>query len=377
MKDIMQIRIIDTDNRKDRSKFIRFPFSLYMGNEYWVPPLISDMELVLDRKRHPFFLHSEADFLVAEDNHKILGRMAIIHNRNYCAAHQEQTAFFYHLDFMDDPEVVDALFNTAINWARERGLKKLMGPRGMVRSSGIGMLREGFNYLPPVGQNYNYPYYNSHLERLGFEKETDHYTSLITRETHLPSRMFEAAERIKQRGEFWVKTFTNRREMLAMIPEVDRVHHEAFQNNPGFYPSTPEEFDLIARSMIAIADPKYIKLIMRGDEIAGFILTYANISRGLQRARGRLFPLGWYYILRDKASSPIIDGNGVGLLPKYQGMGANILLYTELDKTLRSQEHLQQMYLVQVDERNFKSQSDVETIGGNRCICHRTYRLSI
>ncbi len=162
--------------------------------------------------------------------------------------------------------------------------------------------------------------------------------------------------------------------MYALIPEVDRIHHEAFRNNPGFYPST-WRVPRLPKSMIWVLI--LIKIIMKGNEVAGFALTYANISRGLQRARGKLFPLGWYYILRDKATSPIIDGNGIGLLPQYQGMGANILLYTELDQTLRSRPHLEKMYLVQVDERNFKSKSDMETIGTNWCITHRTYRINI
>ncbi len=373
----MQIRKIDTNQKRDVRKFIRFPFQLYKGNKFWVPPLISDMELVLDRNRHPFYQHSDAEFLLAESEGEVLGRLAVIHNRNYCAVHQETTGFFYYADFIDDPQVVNGLLTAALEWAKQRGLTRLMGPRGMLRSAAIGMLKEGFEYLPAVGQNYNHAYYNTHMDRFGFEKETDHFTGILNRNSHFPPRMYEAAERLKQRGEYWVKTFTSRKEMYALIPEVDRIHHEAFRNNPGFYPSTPEEFSLIARSMIAIADPRYIKIIMKGNEVAGFALTYANISRGLQRARGKLFPLGWYYILREKSISPIIDGNGIGLLPQYQGMGANILLYTELDQTLRSRPHLEKMYLVQVDERNFKSKSDMETIGTNWCIAHRTYRINI
>ena len=110
----MQIRKIDTNQKRDVRKFIRFPFQLYKGNKFWVPPLISDMELVLDRNRHPFYQHSDAEFLIAESEGEVLGRLAVIHNRNYCAVHQETTGFFYYADFIDDPQVVNGLLTAAL-----------------------------------------------------------------------------------------------------------------------------------------------------------------------------------------------------------------------------------------------------------------------
>jgi len=188
--------------------------------------------------------------------------------------------------------------------------------------------------------------------------------------------MFEAAERIKERGNFWVKTFRNKKEMREFIPFVNEVHYKAFHKNPGFYPTTDEEFKMIANTMIQIAEPEYVKLIMKGADVVGFVLGYPNVSHALQKTKGKLLPFGWITILNEKRHTRLGDLNGVGLLPEYQGMGANILLYVELEKTLR-QSPFEKVELVQVDERNFKSKSDMETLGVNWKKRHRLYQYPL
>jgi hypothetical protein len=164
--------------------------------------------------------------------------------------------------------------------------------------------------------------------------------------------------------------------MEAWIPRIEEVHHKAFAHNPSYYPSTKEEFDQLARNIIAVADPRFIKLIKYKDEIAGFVIGYPNINRALKRANGKLFPLGWLYILLENKFPQVLDLNGVGIMPEYQGLGGNVLLYSELDKVTR-QAGSKMAEIVQVDERNFRSKSDMETLGVNFTKIHRTYQKDI
>lgn len=154
----MQIRKIDTRNRDDARQFIDLPYRLYRKSPYWVPPLRSEMELVLDRDKHPFYQHSEADFFVAESEGQVVGRIAALHNHNYCAHHHEQTGFLYYFDAADDQQAANGLFDAAVGWARERGLDLLLAGKGIIRSNGAGLLVEGFDdpYMP-IGILYNYP----------------------------------------------------------------------------------------------------------------------------------------------------------------------------------------------------------------------------
>ncbi|TLN24713.1 GNAT family N-acetyltransferase [bacterium] len=372
----MQIRPIDTDICRDRRRFILFPFSLYYQDPYWVPPFISDMRLLFERGKHPFYRHSDAQFLVAESEGQVVGRLAVLKNRPYCEYHKEEIAFFYYFEAIDDQDVANGLFKAAEDWARQQGCATIYGPRGFQRANCIGQLVEGFDLPPATGMIYNPPYYERLFTKAGFHKETDHYSGMMTRDQHLPDRVHEIAERVKQRGNFWVKTFTGVEEMTAMIPMVNIVHHEAFKDNPGYYPSNDEEFEMLAKDIIAIADPKLIKVVMKGNDIAGFIIATPNIVKAIRRTRGSIYPFGWIDLMREKKRTRIIDINGVGLLPKYQGLGNNALLYVEIEKTLRERD-AEKAEIIQVDERNFRSKSDMETMGVIWNKTHRTFKKSI
>ncbi len=373
----MNIRKINSTNSGDRKKFIHFPLHLYKDHPLWVPPATSEMQTVLDRSRHPFYHHSEADFFLAESDGQILGRIAVLHNQNYSKHHKTPTAFFYYFDCIDDFDVAQALFQSALDWSRQRNIQLLLGSKGFLRSNGMGILVEGFDYPPAMGIPYNLSYYPTLIERLGFEKETDYLSGHLTKSEQIPEQVLQIAQKVQQRGNFSIKTFQNKSDLLPYIQEVDRLHHEAFQNNPGFYPSTEEEFELIAKTMVQIADPRLIKLIMKGDEIAGFVIAYADITNALRKTRGEMWPFGWITLLREQKTTSVVNLNGIGFLPKYQGLGANALLYSEVEKTLRAFDQFKTAELVQVDERNFKSKSDMERLGVHWNKRHRIYRYSL
>jgi ribosomal protein S18 acetylase RimI-like enzyme len=336
----------------------------------------SDMHAIMDRLKHPFYRHSEADFFIAEDQGQVVGRLSVLHNRNYCAHHQVNTAFIYFFDAIDDLQVSRRLFDTVFQWAKQRSISSIVGPRGFTRSSGIGMLVEGYENDPLMGIPYNYKYYPKLIEDAGFIKETDYLSGYLVKQQTMDQRIYQAAEKIKKRGNFWIKTFKSKAEMREMVPVINEVHNKAFQTNPGYYPSTPDEFNLIARTMIQIADRRMVKIIMKGEEVAGFIISYKNICDGIRKSGGHLFPFGWVPILIDQRNSRKADINGLGLLPEYQGMGANLLLYTELESTLREFQ-IERAELVQIDERNFKSKSDMENMGVTWNQRHRLYRRNL
>ncbi|TLM99100.1 GNAT family N-acetyltransferase [bacterium] len=235
---------------------------------------------------------------------------------------------------------------------------------------------DGFDLLPAVGMTYNMPYYDRLISSYGFSKETDYYSGMLNQSTLLPPRVHQIADRVKQRGDFWIKSFTNINEIEGLIPKLEAVHHDAFKNNPSYYPSTHAEFLMLVENIVAVADPRLLKIVMKGDEIAGFIIAYPNISKSLQKIKGKIYPFGWMEILREKKQGKVIDIDGVGLLPQYQGLGNNALLYAEIEKTLLER-GAEKAEIVQVDERNFRSKSDMETMGVIWNKKHRTYRKTI
>lgn len=372
----MNIIELDLNNSIQKKDFINFPFHLYKHNAYWVPPIQSELRTVLNPQKHPFYRHSEARFFLAKESSQIVGRLAAIINKNYAQFHNESIGFFYYFDSINNQMVTKGLFDQAIKWFKQSGCKKIIGPKGFLRSNGFGILVKGFNFLPAVGIPYNFPYYDNLLSEYGFKKLTDHMSGYLYAKNPLPEKLHKIADKVRERNGFWVKSFKNKKEMKPWIPLIDKVHFKAFQNNPNFFPSTKQEFEMMAKNILLIANPEMIKIIMKGNEIAGFVISYPNISKALQKSKGKLFPLGWLHVLKEQHFFSRIDINGVGLLPDFQGRGANALLYSELEKTLRRTK-APVAELIQIDERNFLSKSDMEMLGVDWQKIHRTYELEI
>ncbi len=372
----MQVRKLDADNRRDVRQFIQLPFDIYKGNAQWVPPILPEMQLVFNRRKHPFYLHSDADFFVVEEGKQTLARVAVMENRNYNAHHGVKDAFFYYFDAYDNPEAVRLLFEAAFEWAQARGLTRIIGPKGFLQGDGMGVLVEGFQHRPAVGIPYNHPYYHNLLSACGFEKETDFLSGYLEGNHDLDPRFYEIAERVKERRGFRIKSFASEKELREWIPRIGKVYNDSFVNNWEYCPITPEEMKVIGDRLIAIAHPRLIKLVMKGDQPIGFVFGFMDISAAIQKTKGRVWPFGWITLMREFKRTKWVNFNGTGLLPEYQGLGGNAILYTELAKSAREFGFLH-ADVVQVEEQNMKSLGDMAAIGVRWYKRHRLYRRAL
>ena len=372
----MTIREIETDHRRDVRRFVDFPFTLYENCPQWSPPLVSSVKLALNRSKHPFYSHSDAAFFLTEAEGDVVGRIAVLDNRRYNEYTGRSAAFFYYFDVVNNEHVARALFEAAAEWAAARGLKVLLGPKGLLRSDPLGILIEGFEHVAALSMPYNFPYYPKLIEAAGFEKDMDYISGYMNPEQKLPARMHELAGRVKERRGFWVKSFDTKRELREWIPEIQRVNNEAFTDVWGYYPIDDAEVQMIGDQLLTIADPRLIKLVMQDDEIAGFAFVFPDVTRALQATRGRIWPFGWIRLLIAMRRTDRLCGNGIGLLPKYQGLGASMLLYLELAKTVRER-GASYCEIAQVMETNVKSLGDMNRVGVTWHKRHRLYRRSL
>jgi hypothetical protein len=372
----MQVRVIDNYNQKDVDKFVELPYNLYAHNKQWVPPLLSSARKILNRDKHPFFEHSEAAFLIAEDGGQVVGRLAVMDNKNYQAYRGVKAAFFGFLEMVKDQEVTRALFSTGFDWARNRGLETMIGPRGMNPTEATGMLVEGFEHRAAMTIPYNFAYYDAYVKSVGFEKDTDHLSGYLPGDYQLPERVLRIAEKIKQRRGMWVKSFKDKDEIRQWVPRVFDVYSRSFVESHTYFPPTEREMQMIADPIIEVTDPGLVKAVMKGDEMIGFIISYYDLSGALQRCKGRLWPFGWYWLMTERRRTKWAIINGAGLLPEYQGVGANVLLYTELAKTIKDF-GFEFADLVQVNEVNRTSMADMENVGVNWYKRHRAYKIEL
>ncbi len=373
----MEIHRLDPSSRRDVRRYIEFPFRLYRESPLWVPPFVDEVRTQLDPNRHPFYAHSEAAFFMAVEGDEVVGRVAVLDNRRYNEYQGERTAFFYHFEAVNDRAVSRALFDAAFDWARSRGLERMWGPKGFAAGDGQGVLVEGFEHRPAMGIAYNYPYYAELLEDAGFEKRLDFISAYLDRRISLPKRFLELAEKIKQRRGFRVVSFRNKAELRSMIPRVAAIYNEAFAEVQGFVPITEEEAQVFAKRVLAVADPTLIKVLMKGEEVVGFILAYPDVSAAIQRCRGRLWPTGWYHLMREFKRTQWLNFNGVGILERHRGVGGNALLYAEMYHTLVDRTQYQYADLVQVQETNWRMVQELEALGVRPYKRHRIYQRSL
>jgi len=372
------IEKVDTSDKAQVRRFVALPYRLYHQHPQWVPPPQQDIALMLNRQKHPFYEHSDADFFVALRDGQVVGRVAAIENRPYNAYHQVKQAQFYLFDCEDDFEAAAALFDHAFAWARARGLDAVVGPKGFGPLDGYGLLVEGYEHRQMMTMmNYNYDYYPRLIESLGFEKEVDFVSCYLNAQTfQLPERVHRIVARVKERSSLTVMPFKNKAHLRQWIKPLGRAYNQAFVNNWEYYPLSEREVDFVVNNIIMVADARLIKVIMHKQEIVGFLFGFPDVSAALQRARGRLTPWAIADLLLEMRRTSWIALNGAGILPAFQGVGGNALLYAEMEDTLRSY-HFAHADLTQVAETAVQMRHDLENVGGKMYKNHRVYRKSI
>lgn len=375
----MKIRQIDLDSKQDVKKFIQFPFKLYKHCNQWGPPLIAGEMKKFDPKTHPYYQHSTADFYLLEDQRgNPLGRIALLHNTRYNQYRNENAGLFGFFDVVEDQKAANILFQTMEEWGHRKGFNKLVGPKGLITTELGGVLAEGFEHRAALNINYNYPYYPEFLENAGFEKERDSLSGYIhIPSAQLPERVQSIAERVMEKRGYYIKNFETKDDMRAMVGQAQKVLHESFRDGEGYVEMTDEEFALVAEDLITIADPSLIKVVMKGDEIIGYLFAYHDISAGLQRARGKLFPFGWLHLLIDQKRTKWVNVNGLGVLPEYQGRGGNAIMYKALADTILSKFNFEHLETIFIGEENYRSFSDNLTLGVKWYKRHRVYHKDI
>jgi GNAT superfamily N-acetyltransferase len=376
---MLNIEKVDTENKSQVKRFVDFYYDLYKNCPQWVPPLFVDAYLPLNRKKHPFFEHSDADFFLAVRDGNVVGRICAGENKLFNEYHKTRKAQFYFFDTIDDLEVARALFEAAFDWARQRGLDTMIGPKGLSPFDGYGILVEGFEQRQMMSMmNYNYAYYPKLVEALGFEKEVDFVSCYLPAEAfRIPERVERIAMWSMQRGNLWVKQFKSKRELVSWAQRIGRAYNKAFIKNWEYYPFTQGDVDYAVQNVFMVADHRLIKLIMHGEEIVGFLFAFPDASAAFQRAKGRLFPFGIVDLLLEMKRTKTVSGNGMGILPEFQGTGGNALLYYEMGKTILDHYDFKFVEMTQVAETTRQMRADLKNLNGVEYKNHRVYRKAI
>jgi GNAT superfamily N-acetyltransferase len=329
----MSIEIKQVTTKKELRQFVKFAIELYKDNPYYVPGLIDEEMMTLSADKNPAFHDCEAVYYLALKDGKIVGRIAgiIVHESN--RIHNEKHARFGFVDFIDDADVVNALFDAVIAWAKAKGMTALHGPLGFTDMDHEGMLVEGFDQIGTMAAIYNYSYYPEHLERLGFVKDQDWKEFKIWIPDAVPEKHLRIGEIVKKKYGLSIMKFKRRKDIWPYARKIFQTLNAAYSHLYGFVPLSDEQIDYYVKMYIPMLRLDLITLIVRDadDMIAGFAITLPNLSHAMQKARGSFFPFGFIHLLKALYSKPkVIDLYLMGVLPEYRGKGVNALIFNDL-----------------------------------------------
>ncbi len=329
---MVEIRKIRPE-RGELKKFTKFQIGLYDGNPYFVPPLVSDDVNTLDPKTNPAFDFCEAEYFMAYRDGKPVGRIAAMINRQVNERTGRKDCRFGFVDFIDDNEVVDALFKAAEDWARKKGMTRLVGPLGFTDLDHEGMLTDGYDELSTMATIYNYPYYPEHIKRLGYKPENEWVEYLMDVPESIPDKYNRVADIVKKRFGLKVKKFTSRKRIKAEYGRaLFHLINEAYDGLYGYSPLTERQIDYYIDMYLNLLDLELVTLVVDKDEqLVGVGISMPSMSKALQKSKGELFPFGWYHLLKGlKGKNDRVDLLLVGVKPEYQNKGVNALLFQDL-----------------------------------------------
>ncbi len=329
----MKIIFKEVNSKGGLKEFIKFPFELYKGNKYWVPPLIFDELKTLSKEKNPAFDFCEAKYWLAYKNNKIVGRIAGIINHRYNEKWNQKSARFGWIDFIDDKEVSSALIDQVIAWAKEKGMNKIHGPLGFTDFDGEGMLTEGFNELSTFGSIYNYSYYPNHIEKLGFEKDADWIEFSVKFDPNVagPEKVSRIAEAVAERNKLHILRVKKAKEMLPYAREIFYLINEAYKDLFGFVELTDKQIDMYVKAYFGFIKADYVPIILdSNNKVAAFGITMPSLSVAVQKSKGRLFPFGFIHILRAMKNNPDVDLYLTAVRPELQNKGVNAMLMNEM-----------------------------------------------
>ena len=335
----MAVEIKKVTSKADLKTFIRFNYHLYKDNPYSVPDLYEDMLDTFNPKKNGAYEFCEAELFLAYQDGEVVGRVACLINHKANRTWNTHSARFGWIDFIDDLEVSRALLDTAEAWAREHQCDKLIGPMGFTDLDAEGMLIEGFDQLSTMSTIYNYPYYPKHLEAHGYEREID----WSERKIYVPrpgheadyERYFRVAEIVRKRSNLHIRKFKSVKEIkdgnyiYRLFDVINRSYAPLF----GFSEINRRQIDKYANQYLHFLDLRLLVVVENEDnEPVAMGIGMASLSRALQKAKGKLFPFGWWHLLKALywKRSHIIDLLLVGVLPEYQNKGVNALLFADI-----------------------------------------------
>lgn len=327
------VSIVEVTTRQQLRRFVDFPNQLYKDVPQFVPATYGDDLDDWDRKKNPAFSYCEARCWLALREEEIVGRIGAILSRKSNSKWGTNRLRFTQVDFIDDPEVSGALFETVENWARELGCTAVHGPLGFTDMDREGMLVEGFDRQGCFFTYYNHPYYMQHMAALGYVKDVDWVENLITapQDEKVFDRWRKLSDYVKHRQKLHTLRVRTRLDYFPLLKPFFQLVNEAYAPLYGTVDLTPEQIKKYSMKFAPLINPRLTCFVMNEqNELVAFGVSAPSIAEAMKKSRGRLFPTGWVRVLHAFRKNDTIDLLLIAVRPDLQGKGVNAIILSEV-----------------------------------------------
>lgn len=370
------MNITPVTTKKELQKFIDLPYRLYKNDSIWIPPLRDEIAGQFNSIRNPFLVHCSYQLFLLVEKGEVIGRIAAFIDDLAVDFWQDQVGLFGYFESPADAKAAAILMESAYNWLKTNGMKKMRGPWSFV-SQEWGSVIEGYSPSPVVMSPYNPPYYNNYYEAFGLEKVKDLLVYQIdsAQNYQIPARILTLTEKIRNRYAIHTRIL-NMKNLDQDVEKIIALSNASLIKNWGYSPVTDAEVRAMVNDLKQIIQPKGV--IFAEDEqgnAVGFAIAIPDINVLLKGLNGRLFPFGWLKLLRGIPRLSQYRMFALGVIPSYQGKGIDSLLYRALYDSIYSQD--MKMEINYVLEDNDPMNNAINKLGAKPYRRYRVYEKDI
>lgn len=331
------ISIKEAKSKKELKDYIMFSFELYKDNPYWIPPIIAEELETFDKDKNPAFQNAEAHFYLAYKDNKIVGKLAAIINWDEVNILKKSKVRFGWFDVIDDIEVTKALLEKVYELGNKHNLEMVEGPIGFSNLDKVGVLVEGFDQMGNMVTWYSMPYYKDHFEQLGLTKEKEYIESDFSFHGINPEPFQKASQLIKKRYELRALNFTKTKDIMPYVDKMFDLFNETYSKLQSFVAINDIQKEYFKKKYISFINPEFIKFIMdKNDNMIAFAIVMPGFSHALKKANGKLFPFGFFHLLKAKNNSKEVVFYLIGVAPEYQSKGVTAIIFDEYYKVCQA-----------------------------------------
>lgn len=325
------LAVLPVSTKRQQKQFLELPWKIYADNDAWIPPLRMDQKELAGYAHHPFYARNQCQTFLAQQDGEIVGRVAAIVNYAHNEAYDERRGFFGFFESIDNQDVANELFDAAANWLRDQGMTDMRGPCNPSLNYECGLLIDGFDIPPTFMMTYNLPYYQTLCENYGFTKADDLFSfwGHVDMLEKLDKKMAFVVQEAKRRFDIKLRPL-NKKKFGQEVRMFLDIYNKSLVGTWGFTPLSDAEIKTLSTALRWLIVPEMTSVAEVDGRPVGAVFGLLDYNPRVKEIDGRLFPVGFLKLLRNKRAIKRVRLVSTNVLPEYQRWGVGLVLMSRL-----------------------------------------------